>query len=165
MTWLPQETFTIAVNALPLVSVDLCIADPDGRLLVGLRTNRPAQGWWFTPGGRVRKNEPIGDAIVRVAQDEIGLTLASSSRATLMGAWDHFYPDSAFSPDVSTHYVNLPHLIVLDADEARDLGIANGDPADGQHSHWRWISLAEGQADPKLHHYARNYLEWLNAAR
>lgn len=30
-----------------------------------------------------------------------------------MVAWDHFYPDSAFSPSVSTHDVNPPHWLPL----------------------------------------------------
>jgi hypothetical protein len=30
-----------------------------------------------------------------------------------MVAWDHFHPDSAFSPSVSTHYVNPPHWLPL----------------------------------------------------
>ena len=30
-----------------------------------------------------------------------------------MVAWDHFYPDSAFSPNVSTHDVHAPHWLPL----------------------------------------------------
>ena len=59
MTWLQQEEFARAVAALPLVSVDLLVVNPGGQLLLGQRRNAPARAWWFTPGGRVRKNEPF----------------------------------------------------------------------------------------------------------
>lgn len=55
----------------------------------------------------------------RVAQDEIGLNPEWLGRAKLLGAWDHFYPDSAFDADISMHYVNLPHAVHLSADEAQ----------------------------------------------
>ena len=110
--WLSADTFTDACSALPLVSIDLMVTRPgcEGEeLLLGLRNNRPAQGWWFTPGGRIRKNEALHEAMQRIAASELNLQHTCLSGATLLGAWDHFYPDSAFSPAVSTHYVNLAH--------------------------------------------------------
>ncbi len=154
--WLSQEQFTSAVDALPLVSIDLCITDPEGRLLLGLRRNTPAQGFWFTPGGRVRKNEPLAEALARVGREELGLAPEITSRATLMGAWDHFYPDSAFSDSVSTHYVNLPHWLQLAADEVASLV----PPTDEQHSAWRWLSVVEEAEDLSVHSYPRLYTKW-----
>lgn len=60
---IPQESFTAAVAALPLVSLDLCLVDAGGCLLMGRRVNRPAQGYWFTPGCRIRKGETIDAAL------------------------------------------------------------------------------------------------------
>lgn len=45
-------------------------------LLLGLRNNRPAQRWCFTPRGRIRKNEPLEQAVIRVALDELGMPAA-----------------------------------------------------------------------------------------
>ncbi|WP_370701703.1 NUDIX domain-containing protein [Thauera phenylacetica] len=53
-------------------------------LLLGLRNNSPAKGWWFTPGGRIRKNEPLYDAQCRVAKDEIGLKALSWNAVPLL---------------------------------------------------------------------------------
>lgn len=134
---LPEAEFRQAVAALSLVSIDLCVTDPAGRLLLGLRTNARARGWWFTPGGRIRKNEPLALALHRVARHELGVPVEVAegwaSRARLMGAWDRFYDDSAFDPAVSTHYVNLPHWLALGRDEAAALQLE----ADDQHSAWR----------------------------
>ena len=154
--WLSEEVFSCACAALPLVSIDLIITRPgnQGReLLLGLRNNRPAQGWWFTPGGRIRKNEQLPTALRRVAQDEIGLNLDWLSRAQLLGAWDHCYPDSAFDPHISTHYVNLPYALHLSAEDAQNLKPPTG--ADVQHQSWKWISIAEAQGDQKVHEYVR----------
>lgn len=48
---LPVDEFMAAVRALPLVSVDWVLTDPQRRVLVGWRLNAPARGSWFTPGG------------------------------------------------------------------------------------------------------------------
>ena len=98
--------------ALLLVSVDWVVTNPDGQLLLGQLVNAPARGWWFTPGGRIRKNEALAQALLRVGSQELGLAsdlgLQLHGKALLMGAWDDFYPDSAFSVSASTYYVNLP---------------------------------------------------------
>ena len=40
-----RERFIELVQALPLVSVDLVLVRDDREVLLGLRTNRPAQDW------------------------------------------------------------------------------------------------------------------------
>ena len=111
--WLPDKEFAKAVNALPLVSVDLVLVNSAGQMLLGLRRNAPARHWWFTPGGRVRKNESFATCLRHVAMSELKLQERDVQGAQLMGVWDHFYEDSAYSLEVSTHYVNLPHVLQL----------------------------------------------------
>lgn len=90
--WLPAEDLAAACAALPLVSVDLYVTQRVANqpcLLLGLRNNRPAQGWWFTPGGRVRKGETVLQALARVAFEELGCTLEPAQAPRLLGVWDH----------------------------------------------------------------------------
>ncbi|MBV5346895.1 NUDIX domain-containing protein [bacterium] len=89
------------------------VTNPDGQLLLGRRNNAPACSWRFKPGGWIRKTEPFQQAMARVALDELGLPTDMLGGAILRGVWDHFYPDSAYSPVVSTHYVKLPHWLQL----------------------------------------------------
>lgn len=156
---LPLDQFRQAVEALPLVSVDWILTDPAGNLLLGKRMNAPARDAWFSPGGRIRKCEPLATALQRVAQEELGVLPESSSalvkRAKLMGAWDHFYPDAAFSPNTPTHYVNLPHWVALTQKEVDCLNLPVGD----QHSQWRWMPLT--LAIECVHHYVQPYVAWL----
>lgn len=150
--WLSTQTFTDACAALPLVSIDLLITRPGSNgeeLLLGLRNNRPAQGWWFTPGGRIRKNEALHIAMHRIAADELNLPEALLPRATLLGAWDHFYPDSAFSPAVSTHYVNLAYWLRVDAAEAGAIQAPAGRLH--QHSDWKWLTLESAMQSELVH--------------
>lgn len=160
---LPLAQFQQAVVALPLVSVDWVLTNPAGELLVGQRLNAPARGTWFTPGGRVRKGEALAVAQQRVALEELGLPLAHSAawlaRARLMGAWDHFFSDAAFSANVPTQYVNLPHWVTLTEAEVAQLRLPVGE----QHGHWQWMPL--DQAAQVVHDYVKPYVAWLQAYR
>jgi len=158
---LPLAQFQQAVAALPLVSVDWVLTNPAGELLVGQRLNAPARGAWFTPGGRIRKGEPLAAALRRVAAEELGLAqeraLALAQGGKPMGAWDHFYPDAAFSPTVTTHYVNLPYAASLSEAEVNALNLPVGE----QHGHWQWLPLA--LAADLVHEHVKPYVAWLQA--
>jgi colanic acid biosynthesis protein WcaH len=153
--FLHSADFERAVGALPLVSVDWVLLNPIGQMLLGNRRNAPARLWWFTPGGRVRKNEPLTHCLKRVAFDELGLKASDVTDAKLMGVWDHFYEDSAFNTEVSTHYVNLPHLLRLP--HTLDL---NALPTD-QHSFWRWQDVKVAAVSLDVHPYVRLYAQWV----
>lgn len=158
---LPVNEFMAAVRALPLVSVDWVLTDPQGRLLVGWRLNAPARGSWFTPGGRIRNGEALMASLQRVAMDELGVSAEVAAQwaslATLMGAWDHMYPDAAFSPDTPTHYVNLPHWLPLTQTGVDTL--MQYLPVGAQHSHWQWMTL--DQAATQSHPNVQPYAHWL----
>src|SRR5262245_15102798 len=69
-TMLSRQDFLQVVRDAPLVSIDLIVRNLEGEVLLGLRNNRPAQGWWFVPGGIVRKNERFEQAFRRISQAE-----------------------------------------------------------------------------------------------
>lgn len=162
--FLSESDFRQAVSALPLISMDICVTDPSHRLLIGLRTNPPAKGWWFTPGGRIRKNESQTQAMQRIACGELGLNVPAFEqlrpRMQLMGAWDHFYPDSAFSPDISTHYVNMPYWLPLSWAELELLALPLADQ-DAQHAQWQWMPIEEAATHEQVHFFAKPYARWL----
>jgi colanic acid biosynthesis protein WcaH len=80
-----EKRFFEAIDAIPLVSIDLILENQHGGILPGRRVNRPAQGYWFVPGGRIRKNEKIAEAIKRISSTEPGSTL-SIGNVQLSGA-------------------------------------------------------------------------------
>lgn len=154
--WISEIDFTQAVNALPLVSVDLVVVNAANEVLLGKRLNRPAQGWWFTPGARVRKNEMLQAALQRVWQQELGQR-PPMPEVQLLGAWDHLYSDSAFDANVSTHYVNLPHLLRLASQTSGSNAWDGGLLPSDQHGQWVWMPLAQAATDTHVHTYVRPY--------
>ena len=131
---LDANTFKAIINNTPLVSIDLCLVC-DGQVLLGKRTNEPLKGEWFTPGGRILKNEPWQECMSRVACSELGLVIEDLPSFTLMGVWDHFYENSVMDENISTHYVNLPHCCILEQRPSISL--------DHQHNDLRWFDLGK----------------------
>ena len=144
---LDRETFKTVVASTPLVSIDLCLVC-DGDTLLGLRQNEPLKGQWFTPGGRILKNERWQNALERIAKTELGLPLTHAD-CQLMGVWDHVYENSAVGASVSTHYVNLPHVCFLK--ERPVLTV------DAQHGQLKWHPLEQVVNDDAYHEYMKLY--------
>jgi colanic acid biosynthesis protein WcaH len=149
---LDPQTFKTVIENAPLVSIDLCLVCDD-QLLLGKRNNDPLKGEWFTPGGRIHKNESWQDALLRIAEVELGLSGIAVEDFTLMGMWDHFYNNSAFDENTSTHYVNLPHYAEFKSKPQIAL--------DDQHGEFKWFDLAVVTNDKKFNPYMRNYAGWL----
>ena len=150
-----REHFVELLRGLPLVSVDLVLVRGGTEILLGLRTNRPAQGSWFVPGGRILKDEPRADALKRVAARELGIANIAGLKPLLLGVFEHFYPD-CFAGDigVSTHYVVIAHRI--------DVPLGFEVPGcDNQHAELRWWPIAEAAASADVHRYTRDYLPLL----
>ena len=60
---LDRETFIEVIRHTPLVSIDLIVTRDDGCVLLGQRLNEPARNYWFVPGGRIYKDEPLAHAL------------------------------------------------------------------------------------------------------
>jgi len=93
--FLNKDEFALVVRNTPLVSIDVIIRNPDQCVLVGLRTNEPAKGKWFVPGGVIRKHERLADAFARIVKAEIGLE-ASIENAKFLGVYEHLYDSKLF---------------------------------------------------------------------
>ncbi|MBO0215428.1 GDP-mannose mannosyl hydrolase [Vibrio sp. Vb2880] len=126
---LDEQTFKMVVASTPLVSIDLIIRNSKGQILLGQRTNRPAQGFWFVPGGRICKDETFEQAFQRLTKVELGEGY-SLKQAQFLGTYQHFYPDNFSQDDFSTHYVVLGYALELDI-ELISL------PSE-QHNHYQW---------------------------
>jgi colanic acid biosynthesis protein WcaH len=147
--FLTDDEFTFVVRRTPLVSFDIIIKDPAGNVLVGLRTNEPAKGKYFVPGGIIRKNETLADAFARITKAEIGVE-ASFSNAKLVGVYEHIYDtNTPGEPGYGTHYIVLAHELNL-IERPRIAG-------DAQHSDFRWMSPLEIASSPDVHPNTQAY--------
>jgi colanic acid biosynthesis protein WcaH len=154
--WLSNETFRTVVASTPLVSIDLLVQNARGEILLGQRLNRPAQGSWFVPGGRILKDESLDAAFRRLSEGELGRCF-ERAQARLLDVYEHFYADSVFGAaqaSPSTHYVVLGYHLILPA------SVSLQPPAE-QHGSYRWWSIAEMQASPEVHSNTKAYLQAL----
>lgn len=149
---LPPEIYRTVVELTPLVSIDLIVRDRRGRVLVGFRRNRPAQGFWFVPGGRLGKNETRREAFARLTVDELGVEL-NIDRARFVGVFEHLYPDNfTGDPRFGTHYVVLAYLIEAGAGQLQLPQL----PED-QHSEYDWLTEEEMLRRDDVHDYSKAY--------
>jgi ADP-ribose pyrophosphatase YjhB (NUDIX family) len=73
---LPKHEFDWIFSRVPRLTVEVVIASSDHGVLLQLRDIDPCKGTWSLPGGTVRFGEPLVDAVRRVAQDELDLTVS-----------------------------------------------------------------------------------------
>ena len=148
--FLDKDTFKTVIENAPLVSIDLVVKNSRGQYLLGYRTNRPAKGFWFVPGGRIHKGESMDLAFLRLTEVELGVKVDRQS-ARFIGPFEHFYDDSVFGKDVTTHYIVLGYELILDIN-IREL------PSE-QHSQYRWFGRSELIERENVHQHSKWYLD------
>ena len=140
------DKFAIIVENTPLISIDFVI-EKGGHYLLGKRINKPAQGYYFTVGGRILKNETIHQAIMRISLKEIGLRV-SMEQLKFLGIFEHFYHDSFPSDNITTHYIVLAYLLHLDQEV--DLPML-------EHDEYRYFSKDELMYNSHVHENVKDY--------
>ena len=141
---LDNYTFKTVINSTPLVSIDILLKK-DGKALLGKRINKPAQGCFFSTGGRVNKNEAIDSAMSRIAKNELNIELKTTPK--FIGVFEHFYDDGVYE-QVSTHYVNLAYE--YEVGDVLNLPIQ-------QHSEYQWFGIDELLNSTEVHEYTKDY--------
>lgn len=149
---LDAELFGTIVAHTPLVSIDLVIESGDGQVLLGQRLNRPAQGFWFVPGGRIYKDERIASALRRIVHTELGPDFPPLP-FEFSGVYEHLYTDSFVADEaVSTHYVVLAHRVVLTVPTG-SIPLQH----DPQHEGFQWWDVATLLASEAVHENTKAY--------
>lgn len=145
---LALDTFKTIVASTPLVSIDLVICNSKNQALLGLRNNRPAQGYWFVPGGRICKDETFDIAFQRLTVGELGIDY-NINNAKFIGHYQHLYKDNFSDDNFSTHYVVLGYLIKEDLD-------LNKLPLE-QHRNYQWWNIDELLNSSEVHDNTKAY--------
>lgn len=149
---LPMEDFKFVVKHTNLFALDLIINDSEDRILLGRRTNPPAKGFWFVPGGRVYKNEQLSEALCRILQQETGIDREYVTSIVFAGLYEHLYEENVFEDaSFNTHYIIAACRIGL------------RDPAavkhDAQHEGLRFVTVEELLASSDVHSFVKAYFE------
>lgn len=132
---LPQEIYKQIHRHVPILCVDGIIVNQNRFLLVK-RLNKPAQGQWWFPGGRVLKGEHVAEAIYRKIKEETGLDVSITKN---LGYKETLFPDGPF--DGPTHTVNIVFLCTVKVPEAQI-------QIDEQSESFEWHSQIDSGWDP-----------------
>jgi colanic acid biosynthesis protein WcaH len=141
--YVPEDLFAEFTARMPQVCVEVVLDTEEG-ILLAKRTNEPAKGEWFWPGGRLYKGEKLESAARRVAREELGIEVAIEER---LGVYGHFWETSAVAREASRHTVNVVFR-VTPAESGFEIEL------DGQHEDYRFFS----KPDPDFHDYVRRYV-------
>lgn len=147
--FLDDDTFKTVIASTPLISIDLVVKNPNGEYLLGYRNNRPAQGFWFVPGGRILKDESMDMAFLRLSKAELGISVARAD-AIFLGPFEHFYTDYVFGEEHSTHYVVLGYELTVD--------LSLHDLPKEQHNRYAWFTREALLAGDDIHKHSKWYV-------
>lgn len=130
MTFIPKEEYENILKWLPILCVD-CVITHEGKCLLLRRTNDPAKGQYWFPGGRIQKNETIRDAAVRKAREETKLHCHYDK---IISIEETMFPkEGDMTCDV--HTVNICcHLIAISPEEIK---------IDNCHDDYVWANIEQ----------------------
>lgn len=164
---LAPDKYFCALSLTQVVSVDLIVKNSEGKILVGKRKNRPAQNYYFVPGGRIYKNETIPKGIERLLEMELGVHGKKCSY-NFMCISDHIYDDNFLGgvteakQSVGTHYVCIGIEVDLLGQYIDEKVFSD------QHSDIKWLTTDELQNREDVHKNTKLYINnesWYRYAR
>jgi colanic acid biosynthesis protein WcaH len=144
VTRVPDELYAQVLASVPIACVDLVVRDAQGRVLLVRRTNEPARGAWWFPGGRVLRGEQRVDAVGRKLAEECGLT---ASHVEEVGTHDMLF--RAADGRVESHAITTLFRV-----EARPGPVR----LDAQSAAFEWRRPADWLREPGLHAFVRTGL-------
>ena len=132
---IPQELYNQILINIPIACVDIAIVE-EGAILLVKRNDRPAQGEWWLPGGRVLKGEMMRDAARRKALEEVGI---ECNVGPIIHTAETIFPDG---PDnIPVHSINCVFFL-YPLFNKRVLKL------DRHHADFRWIKTIEENLNP-----------------
>jgi colanic acid biosynthesis protein WcaH len=135
MTRIQPKLYDKIKKSMPLPCVDLLITH-NGSLLLMLRNNEPGKDLWFTPGGRIHRNESLEEAVKRVLSEETGLQPINITQVSTMS---HMWPEA--------HTVTTYYRVQVNSDKVK---------LDEQHRDYRWINRMEDDLHPYIKEMIKN---------
>jgi colanic acid biosynthesis protein WcaH len=119
-----QEFYTEIKRTFPLNAVEFVILNKEKKVLLVRRTNEPAKGQWWLPGGRVRFAESRLNAAKRLLQEECGI---STELISLKGMFDYMVKNEL--ENYYQHTITTVYWVQVDVDSIK---------TDSQSSEYSW---------------------------
>jgi colanic acid biosynthesis protein WcaH len=126
------------VEVIPIVCVDLLIIN-DNKCLLLKRENEPAKGQYWFPGGRIRKNETIEQAALRIAKEETNLNCHFVEKLCV----EETIFEKAGNLNSNVHTVNICCKLTI-------ASMTDILKTDQFHSEFKWISQQSNSYHPAV---------------
>lgn len=130
-----QVLYEKILDCIPICCVDI-IVTYNKKVLIIRRANKPAQGKWWVPGGRILKGETLKEAVKRKALDELGLEVEVLK---MVGVYETLFNDAPFNLS-SVHTINIV-FVVKPATKSFSISL-NKEATD-----FKWISQVSNNLD------------------
>jgi len=91
---LPEKIYKEIISNIPILCVDIILTNNNNKFLLIKRNNEPLKNEWWIVGGRVHFFENLQSAIIRKAQEEVGISL---DNIKFYGLYEDFFDNNAFS--------------------------------------------------------------------
>jgi colanic acid biosynthesis protein WcaH len=114
---IPDEVYQTVLRSMPIPCVDLIVFNSAHELLLVRRTNEPARGQWWFPGGRVHFGENREAAVTRQLLKECGLHAATRQELWTLDVILPIESTSRVSHGITTLYAvtaKAPAEVTLD---------------------------------------------------
>ena len=139
--YLPNRVYRICLKSTPIASVDVVIFNNKlNKILLFKRNNNPLEGFYYSIGGRVLKNEYLIDTALRKLRDEAGVDI-TPEELCFGGFMEEFYENSVYS-GVDTHNINIFFSYIFRENDSFKL--------DCQHSAYKWFDINSKQIHPHI---------------
>ena len=149
--------FIEVVKNTPLIAIDLFIIR-DKKLLLGKRKNPPGKNQYFVPGGRIKKNQHIFEALQKILSIETNMIFKSEdNNAFFLGFDEHFYENNFLNhKKFDTHYIVLMFGIKFENLQP----INNKISLNEQHDEFIWLDVRKDlEITNEMNKYMKGYLK------
>jgi colanic acid biosynthesis protein WcaH len=149
---LERDFYRVIMKHCPICTVDVLLFDKSkDHILLCQRRNEPLKGVFFTPGGRLLKNEYFEDAALRQVKKELGVTIQKKD-LIFGGVLNEVHENSIFR-GINYHSVNVYFAVVLPRMRRVRL--------DEQHERCQWFSVYTRTLNPLVRQKIRSVLHRL----
>jgi colanic acid biosynthesis protein WcaH len=138
---IPQPLYNQIIANVPIACVDVAII-ARGCVLLVKRTDPPARGQWWLPGGRVLKGEMMREAALRKAREEAGI---ECNAGPIIYTAETIFPDGP--GDIPIHSINSCFFMYPVKPEFTP-------KIDTHHTEFTWVNTI----DSNLHEYVKRCL-------
>jgi colanic acid biosynthesis protein WcaH len=109
-----KNLYKLTLDHFPIACVDVVI-ECNEKFLFLKRKEKPAQGEYWFPGGRLHKNETLEDCVKRKLNEEVGIE--SYSLIDQIGTFETIFDDGPF--EAQSHTINVTYHVIVKTEEIK----------------------------------------------